>query len=37
MRVPMILGVSTRYTTLGHEANPRNITFEQYFNDSDIR
>ena len=36
MRVPMILGVSTRYTTLGHEANPRNITFEQYFNDPDI-
>lgn len=32
-RVPMILGINPRYTMFGHEANPRGITFEQYFND----
>ena len=32
----MMLGVSTRYTTFGHQANPRGITFEQYFTDPGI-
>ena len=35
-RVPMMLGISARYTTLGHPANPRGITFEQYFTDPDL-
>lgn len=35
-RAPMILGINPRYTMFGHEANPRGITFEQYFNDPEI-
>lgn len=32
-RVPMVLGIQPRYTMFGHEANPRGITFEQYWSD----
>lgn len=32
-RVPMILGTNPRYTMFGHPANPRSITFQQYFGD----
>lgn len=35
-RVPMILGINARYTMFGHEANPRGITFEHYFNDPEV-
>ncbi len=33
IRVPVIFGVNTRYTMWLPEANPRGITFEQYFTD----
>ncbi|MFH1569200.1 MAG: uroporphyrinogen decarboxylase family protein [Gemmatimonadota bacterium] len=33
IRVPMVLGINVRFTMFGHEANPRGITFEQYFTD----
>lgn len=32
-RVPMVLGINARYTMFRHEANPRGIAFERYFND----
>ncbi len=35
-RVPMILGVNPRYTTFGHPANPRGITFEQCWSDPQL-
>ncbi|MDA0748442.1 MAG: hypothetical protein O2954_18140 [bacterium] len=36
VRVPMVLGVNPRYTMFHHEANPQEVTFEQYFNDPEI-
>lgn len=36
IRVPMVLGINVRHTMFGHEANPRGITFEQYFTDPDV-
>jgi len=35
-RVPMVLGINARYTTFGHEANPRGVTFDRYFNDPEV-
>lgn len=32
-RVPMILGINPRYTAFDHPANPRGISFAQYFAD----
>jgi hypothetical protein len=32
-RVPMVLGVNPRYTMFDHPANPRGITYEQYWSD----
>jgi hypothetical protein len=32
-RVPVIFGINARFTTWMPEANPRRITFEQYFSD----
>ncbi len=33
IRVPVILGINPRYTAFDHPANPRHITFAQYFGD----
>jgi len=33
IRVPMMLGVNPRYTMFDHPANPRGITYEQYWSD----
>jgi hypothetical protein len=35
IRPPMVLGINTRYTLFDREANPRGVTFEQYFADPD--
>ena len=35
-RVPMILGLSSRFTMLSREANPEGVTYERYFNDPDV-
>ena len=35
-RVPMTLGISSRFTMLNPEANPRGVTYEQYFLDPDV-
>jgi uroporphyrinogen-III decarboxylase len=35
-RVPMILGISSRYTILGRDANPKGISFEDYFLNPDV-
>ncbi|MBI5708499.1 MAG: hypothetical protein HZC36_16060 [Armatimonadetes bacterium] len=35
IRVPMILGVNTRYTTFGHPANPDGITLQECFENPD--
>jgi len=35
IRVPVILGVSTRYTLFNTDANPEGYTFEDYFGDAD--
>jgi hypothetical protein len=32
-RVPMVLGVNPRYTMFDHPANPRGITYEQYWSE----
>ncbi|MCS7266180.1 MAG: hypothetical protein NZ805_15285 [Armatimonadetes bacterium] len=34
--MPVIFGVNVRFTMWLHEANYRNITFEQYFNDPQL-
>lgn len=34
-RVPMTLGISSRFTLLNPEANPGGVTYEQYFGDPD--
>jgi len=36
IRVPMILGVNPRYTTFDHPANPRGLTFEQWWSDPQL-
>ena len=36
IRVPMIIGTSTRYFIFNNDANPQNITFEQYIKDPNI-
>ncbi|HEY3332344.1 MAG TPA: uroporphyrinogen decarboxylase family protein [Capsulimonadaceae bacterium] len=36
IRVPIIWGMNTRYTMLNEIANPRKITYEQYFDDPAI-
>ncbi len=33
LRVPMILGINPRYTAFDHPANPRRLSFAQYFGD----
>ena len=35
-RVPMILGLSSRFTIFNADANPEGITYETYFNDPEI-
>jgi uroporphyrinogen-III decarboxylase len=35
-RVPFILGINPRLTMINHSANPKNITFEQYFHNADL-
>ncbi len=35
-RVPMIIGHNPRFTTFGHEANPRGITFQDTFSDPQL-
>ncbi|MDR3708095.1 MAG: uroporphyrinogen decarboxylase family protein [Capsulimonadaceae bacterium] len=36
IRTPVIWGINTRYTMFNDAANPRRITFEQYFNDPSV-
>jgi hypothetical protein len=36
IRVPVIFGINVRFTMWLPEANPRKITFEQYFSDPQI-
>lgn len=36
IRVPIIFGINPRFTTWMPEANPRGITFEQYFSDPQL-
>ncbi len=36
VRVPIIWGINVRFTMWIPEANPRGITFEQYFNDPEV-
>ena len=36
VRVPMTLGISSRFTMLHPEANPDGVTYEQYFGDPDV-
>ncbi len=36
IRVPMILGISSRFTVLSVEANQLGYTYEQYFTDPDV-
>jgi len=35
-RVPIVFGFNPRYTMFNHPANPRGVTFEQYFNDPEV-
>ncbi len=35
-RVPMTLGIASRFTILNPDANPRGITYEDYFTDPDV-
>jgi len=35
-RVPMTLGLSSRFTVLNPEANPKGITYEDYFTNPDV-
>ena len=35
-RVPMILGISSRFTMFNADANPEGITYEDYFLDPEI-
>lgn len=35
-RVPMILGISSRFTVLNPQANPRGITYRDYFTDPGV-
>ncbi|MEK9139011.1 MAG: hypothetical protein AAB393_17975, partial [Bacteroidota bacterium] len=36
LRVPVMLGINPRFTMWMPEANPRGITFEQYFSDPQL-
>ena len=36
IRVPMTLGISSRFTLLNPQANPKGVTYADYFNDPDV-
>jgi hypothetical protein len=36
IRVPILFGINPRYTMFDHPANPRRLTFEQFFNDPQV-
>ena len=36
IRVPMTLGIASRFTLLNPQANPEGVTYEQYFTDPDV-